>query len=109
MNTLNWDKLPTVQAGPTLWGRGGAATSSLAQLLEGGNNLELDIHQLEVLFAKPQVRTRFMIASEEKSRSKVILLDAKRSTSVGIVMKRITDALQGKDLRDALMEVDENV
>ena len=50
-------------------------------------------------------------ASDElkKATSKVTLLDAKRSTSVGIVMKAITDALQGKELRDALMEIDENL
>ena len=112
MNTLNWEKLPTFKAGRTLWAAGGAATASLEQLLGGeGKSLQLDLGELEGMFAKPEVKPRFStsVADERSKVSKVTLLDAKRSTSVGIVMKRITDALQGKELRDALMDVDENV
>jgi hypothetical protein len=111
MNTLNWEKLPTFKANRTLWGQNGAATSSLEQLLGQGKTLQLDMNELEGMFAKPEVklRTAAMAADDKPKASKVILLDAKRSTSVGIVMKRITDALQGKELRDALMDVDENL
>ena len=112
MNTLNWEKLPTFKAGRTLWGEGGAATASLEQLLGGGKTLDLDVGKLEGMFAKPEVKAKVDVSAEADNRPKVVkvtLLDAKRSTSVGIVMKRITDALQGKELRDALMDVDENL
>ena len=112
MNTLNWEKLPTFKTGKTLWGDGGKSTSSLSEMLGSGKTLDLDISELEGMFAKPEVRPRAGSVATEDTKpkiSKVTLLDAKRSTSVGIVMKRITDALQGKELRDALMEVDENL
>ena len=114
MNTLNWEKLPTYKANNTLWGDGGA-TQSLEEILGDGKSLELDLAELEGMFAKPEVKGRMgggPSGGEEERKAKVMkvtLLDAKRSTSVGIVMKRITDALQGKELRDALMEVDENL
>ena len=112
MNTLNWEKLPTFKAGRTIWAQGGA-TQSLEALL-GGKSLDLDLTALEEMFAKPEtkaVASGGAGASDEKkgASNRVTLLDAKRSTSVGIVMKAITDALQGKELRDALMEIDENL
>lgn len=187
MNTLNWDKLPTFQAGKTIWGQ--LATSSLQDFLprlgqkwkavgrarptlgneldnepliaaladaprssEGGATiveigreelsrfrvdglqadsfvkvgdeyfvqavvpettvLNLDVNRLEDMFQRPEVKEKAPRARSDAEftprRTAVQLLDSKRSTSVGIVMKRITDALGGKDLRDALLEVDEN-
>jgi formin 2 len=187
MNTLNWDKLPTSQAGKTIWGQ--LATSSLQDFLprlgqkwkavgrarptfgneldnealnaalagaprstEGGATiveigreelsrvrvdgiqadsfvkvgdeyfvqavvpektvLNLDVNRLEDMFQRPEVKEKAPRARSDAEftprRTAVQLLDSKRSTSVGIVMKRITDALCGKDLRDALLEVDEN-
>ena len=110
MNTLNWEKLPTFKANKTIWGQGGSsATSSLQALLGEGKTLQLDVTALEGMFAKPETKVRTAKAIDDRPKlSKVTLLDAKRSTSVGIVMKRITDGLAGKELRDALIEVDEN-
>lgn len=111
MNTLNWEKLPTFKANKTIWMGGDTSATSSLQAMLGGKTLNLDVDRLEGMFAKPDIKPRVPLnAGDEKPKtSKVTLLDAKRSTSVGIVMKRITDALQGKELRDALMEVDENV
>jgi len=115
MNTLNWEKLPTFKANKTIWGQQGAgsATSSLLDFLGTGKEvLDLDVTRLEEMFAKPEVKERTPRAADAEftpRKMAISLLDAKRSTSVGIVMKRITDTLGGKDLRDALMEVDENV
>ena len=39
---------------------------------------------------------------------KVRLLESKRATSVGIIVNKMERVLQGKPLRDAIMEVDEN-
>ena len=36
------------------------------------------------------------------------LLEPKRATSVGIIVNKMERVLQGKPLRDAIMEVDEN-
>ena len=40
--------------------------------------------------------------------SQVRLLEPKRATSVGIIVNKMERVLQGKPLRDAIMEVDEN-
>lgn len=78
-----------------------------------GKELNIDVTELEGMFAKPESKVRVKdgaAAEDAKAKaSRVSLLDTKRSTSVGIVMKRITDGLQGKELRDALLEVDENL
>ena len=107
MNTLNWEKLPTFKATKTIFATGGAS-AGLRTLLGEEKQLDLDLAELEGLFARPETKAKPVAAGgEEKPRAtKVSLLDAKRSTSVGIVMKRITDALRGHDLRQALMEVD---
>jgi len=64
------------------------------------------------MFAKPQMKVKERAGADADftpKRTMVSLLDAKRSTSVGIVMTRVNNTLNGKDLRDALLEVDENV
>jgi len=110
MNTLNWEKLPTFKAGRTLWSSEGAAATGLESLLGKGNSLDLNVNSLEEMFARPDIKPRAMtVAGDAPKVNKVQLLDQKRSTDVGIVMKVITDALQGKELRDALLEVDENL
>ena len=112
MNTLNWEKLPTFKVNKTLWS-GQGASLSLQGMLGEGKALSLDVDKLEGMFAKPATKARTVGGATSEAAapksSKVQLLEAKRSTSVGIAMKRITDGLQGKELRDALMEVDENV
>ena len=88
------------KASKTLWGDAGKASASLGQLLgsSGKQSLQLDLTELEGMFAKPEPPPRALGVKDESKASKVSLLDAKRSTSVGIVMKRITDALQVREL-----------
>ena len=93
MHTLNWDKLPQFKAGKTIFATGGAA-SGLESLL-GGGKLELDVSELEGLFARPEAKAKAAAPGDDRPRvTKVQLLEQKRSTSVGIVMKRVTDALK---------------
>jgi hypothetical protein len=90
----------------------------LEAVLGEGKTLEIDVAALECAFAKPVVKPRAgstadgaaeADGSTKMRATKVCLLEPKRSTGVGIVMKRITDGLQQKELREALMEVDENL
>jgi len=97
----------TFKAGATIFGKGSAAAG--LQSMTGGKELNLDMCELEGMFAKPETKARVAAKTDEVKRTKISLLDAKRSTSVGIMMKRITDKLQGKEIRDALMEIDENL
>ena len=113
MNTLNWEKLPAFKANKTIFGAGTVA-SSLSKVLGTNRKLNIDVNLLEAKFARPEVKKRVESTVEKPlGLKKVSLLEAKRSTSVGIVMKRIKDALQGQDvnvaLRDAIMNVDINL
>ena len=91
-----------------MWGAG-EASSSLDLFLGPGKKFELSIHALEERFARPEGRVRPERLAEDRNRSRcVVLLEPKRSTAVGIVMNKIKVALGGKELREAIMDVDEN-
>ena len=112
MNTLNWEKLPTYKASPCGATAARPKASRRYLVMVRASSWTSPSWRACLL---PEVKGRMgggPSGGEEERKAKVMkvtLLDAKRSTSVGIVMKRITDALQGKELRDALMEVDENL
>eukprot|EP00962_Isochrysis_galbana_P059107 scaffold32523_cov62-Isochrysis_galbana.AAC.1 len=77
--------------------------------MTGGSELQIDIGALEIRFARPEARPRRLEAEEaDGSRSargaRVRLLDTKRSTSIGIVANKIRLGLNGKGLREAVLE-----
>ena len=112
MNTLNWDKMVAARAQKTLWAAGGAS-ASLSALLGKGAALQLDVRELEERFAKPPEKKRNASITGADGgavpKLKVVtLLEQKRSQQVGMLQQRVRKDMEGKDLREAIMEVDEN-
>jgi hypothetical protein len=79
--------------------------ASLSKVLGTNRYLNIDVNQLESKFARPEMKKRAAASTDEKpiGTKKVQLLDSKRSTSIGIVMKRIKDSLGGTDINVSLI------
>ena len=92
---------------------GGRRGASLSALLGKGAALQLDVRELEERFAKPPEKKRNASITGADGgavpKLKVVtLLEQKRSQQVGMLQQRVRKDMEGKDLREAIMEVDEN-
>ena len=102
-----------MQLDRSVWGSPGGA---LDTFLKNGAEFKVDIDALEARFARPDAGRRAPTADGTdgppgliSSRSRrVALLDPKRSTKLGIVMKKIEAALGAKEVAEAIITVDES-
>ena len=102
-----------MQLDRSVWGSPGGA---LDTFLKNGAEFKVDIDALEARFARPDAGRRAPTADGAdgppgliSSRSRrVALLDPKRSTKLGIVMKKIEAALGAKEVAEAIITVDES-
>jgi len=102
-----------MQLDRSVWGSPGGA---LDTFLKNGAEFKVDIDALEARFARPDAGRRAPTAGGTdgppgliSSRSRrVALLDPKRSTKLGIVMKKIEAALGAKEVAEAIITVDES-
>ena len=97
-----------MQLDRSVWGSPGGA---LDTFLKNGAEFKVDIDALEARFARPDAGRRAPTADGAdgppgliSSRSRrVALLDPKRSTKLGIVMKKIEAALGAKEVAEAII------
>jgi len=92
------------KAGSTVWGENGASSS----LQKFAPNLQINPQDLESRFARPETKRREAVVEKAKVK-RVSLLDPKRAIFIGFVMNKIRVVLQGKELREALFEVDDDI
>lgn len=93
----------------------GRTNQALSSVLGSDRSVEIDVNELETLFARPEIKLRRSThGGDERSATsaatrRVTLLDQKRSTAIGIVMQRIKAELgQDTTLREVILDVDLN-